>query len=226
MTDTAPQALRWENGVPVSARFDDPYYSRADGLAETRYVFLEGCGLPDAWQGRPAFQVAELGFGTGLNFCALLHLWRGEAADAARLNFTSFEKYPLARDDMAKALAVWPGIAAEVEALLDVYDPRGGVFDVGGVALELVIGDARAQLPEWRGEADAWFLDGFAPARNPALWEEALLSELALKTRTGGTLATYSAAGAVRRALQGCGLDVERRAGFGGKREMLVARKP
>lgn len=223
MTTDDPQALRWENDVPVSARFDDPYYSRADGLAETRHVFLAESGLPERWAGRSVFHIAELGFGTGLNLCALLHLWRrARPSKDARLVFTSFEKYPLDPADMARALAVWPEIAAEAEVLLKSYNPKGGIFALDDVTLELVIGDARQTLPRWEGCADAWFLDGFAPSRNPQLWETALLQNVATHSREGATVATYSAAGAVRRALQSVGFAMIKRSGYGGKREMLT----
>ena len=211
--------LRWEDGVPVSEAFDDPYYSRADGLAETHHVFLDGCGLPQRWQGRDRFCIAELGFGTGLNFCAAWHLWQ----ETGTLDFVSFERFPLGTDAIDRSLNVWPEITAERKALIAAWSPEGGMFDFGSARLRVIVGDARETLPGWDGTADAWFLDGFAPARNPEMWEPALLRAVAAKSAPGACLATYSAAGAVRRALAEAGFAVEKRAGFGTKREMVTA---
>lgn len=219
------QDLRWEDGVPVSSRFDDPYYSRADGLAESRYVFLGGNDLPARWRQGADFHIAELGFGTGLNFLAALSDWRA-AGMQGHLFFTSFERYPLSVEAIKQALSVWPEMTPIAEELLAVYTPEGGRFSLIDATLELITGDARSTLPQWTGGAQAWFLDGFAPSRNPELWEPALVMEAVRKSAPGASFATYSAAGAVRRALQDAGLTVERRKGYGTKREMLVARKP
>ena len=208
--------LAWRDGVPVAEAFGDPYYALADGLAEARHVFLAGNGLPDRL--RDGFRVAELGFGTGLNALALAAAWTGPG----RVAMTSFEAFPMARDDMARALRPFPLPAALRAALLDAWPtPR---VALGGVDLTVVFGDARETVPAWEGSADAWFLDGFAPARNPELWGEALIAEVARRTAPGGTFATYSAAGHVRRALDAAGFDVERCPGFGRKRHMSVGR--
>lgn len=219
--------LIWETGdLPVSARYADPYYSRVDGLAETRHVFLDGTGLPGAWAGREHFRVAELGFGTGLNFAATLALWRATAPPDARLDYTGFEIAPLAPEAMARALARWPELAAETAALLAVWPgAEGGTADLGRARLTLVTGDARKTLARWQGRADAWFLDGFAPARNPQMWEPALMAEVFAHAAPGARLATYSAAGHVRRALAAAGFRVRKIPGFGTKREMTVAER-
>lgn len=216
--------IGWRDGdIPVSTRFDDPYYSLENGLEETRYVFLSGNGLPDRFV--PGFSIAELGFGTGLNFLTTWQAWE-EAGGPAPLHFTSFEAFPLASVDMARALSAFPSLAAKAERLLEAEMPENGLLDFGGIRLEIVIGDARETLPRWAGEADAWYLDGFAPARNPELWEPGLLSEVFAHTRAGGTAATYTAAGAVRRSLAEAGFDVWRGPGFGRKRHMTHARRP
>jgi len=225
MSGDARQELTWDEGVPVSTRFDDPYYSRADGLAESRFVFLGGNDLPARWAGGCDFHIAELGFGTGLNLCAALVEWR-RAGIEGHLHFTSFERFPLSADEINRALSVWPEINHERDEILALYDPRGGGFDLKGATLELITGDARETVPGWGGRADAWFLDGFAPSRNPELWEPALIQSVAEHAAPGCTFATYSAAGAVRRGLQAAGLDVTRSPGFGTKREMLIAVKP
>lgn len=210
-----PPALDWRGGVPLSRRFDDPYYSLGDGLAETRHVFLGGNDLPGRF--RPGFRIAELGFGTGLNCIAALLSWRA-AGQAGRLAFTSFEASPLAPDDVLRALSAFPD-AAPLAGPLAAYlgGDRGALPDL---ALTLVTGDARRTLPGWAGRADAWFLDGFSPAKNPELWGPGLLAEVARHTAPGGSFATYTAAGAVRRALAEAGFAVARVSGFGTKRHM------
>jgi tRNA U34 5-methylaminomethyl-2-thiouridine-forming methyltransferase MnmC len=205
-------------GTPVSAVYDDPFFT--GGPAEVAHVFLAGNDLPARL--RPGFHVAELGFGTGLNLLVLMqHAGRGP------LRFTSFEALPMAPADMARALAPFdlPGTEALVAAWARASGPVRRL-GLPGVAAAVVIGDARTTLPAWDGKADAWFLDGFAPARNPELWEPALLAEVARHTAPGGTAATYSAAGHVRRALAAAGFVVERRPGYGRKRHMTVARAP
>ena len=226
MPSDAPDAkLRWEDGdLPVSERFDDPYYSRADGLAESRHVFLDGNALAERFAGvTGTFHIAELGFGTGLNMIAALALWR-ERAPPGRLHLTSFEKYPLPAADMARALACWPELAAISSELLGQWPARQ--LDFGTATLTLVEGDIAETLPGWPGPVDAWFLDGFAPARNPQMWTESVLQGVGRTARQGSTFATYSAAGFVRRGLQAAGFEVEKRPGYGSKREMLTGRKP
>lgn len=210
--------LRWEDGVPVSVRHDDPYYARADGLAETRHVFLDGNGLAARFRGAARFHVAELGFGTGLNCLAAWALWREMAAPGAVLRFTSFERDPMTPEERSRALSAFPELAGLAEALATGETP--------GLALEVIEDDARATLPTWTGIADAWFLDGFAPARNPDMWEPALLAAVHARTVPGGTFATYTAAGHVRRCLAAAGFEVARRPGFGSKREMLAGHRP
>jgi tRNA U34 5-methylaminomethyl-2-thiouridine-forming methyltransferase MnmC len=213
--------LEWRDGVPVSTRFADPYYSLEDGLAETRHVFLAGNGLPDRLH--PGFHVAELGIGTGLNPLALLALVRETGQGPVR--YTGFEAFPLSANDMRAALAAFPEVSDDAEALVAAWE-KGGPFSTPEVEATFVLGDARQTLPRWPHTADAWFLDGFAPARNPELWEPALLAEVARHTAPGGTAATYSAAGEVRRSLAAAGFEVERRAGYGRKRHMTAARLP
>ncbi len=206
-------------GVPVSARFGDPYFSLHGGLEETRHVFLAGNGLPGRF--RPGFHVAELGVGTGLNLIALWLMWRASGTPGP-LRYTGFEAFPMAPADRARALAAFPGLAAAAAEVVAGLDSGVARFAAEGLIAEIVTGDARATLPEWEGRADAWFLDGFAPAKNPELWEPGLLAQVAAHTAPGGSLASYSAAGRVRRALQAAGFRVERRPGFAGKRHMTT----
>ncbi len=208
--------------VPVSDQFDDPYYSLIGGLNETQHVFIAGNGLPDRFDA--PLHVAELGFGTGLNLLVTWDAWN-KSGCAAPLKFTSFEAFPMAKPDMAAALSAFPEIAPLAKIMLDRWDVTAGPVElVEGLTLEVIIGDAREMVPAWDGAADAWYLDGFSPAKNPALWEPALLAEVAKHTAPNGTAATYSAAGHVRQSLTAAGFDVSRIQGFGRKRHMTVAR--
>lgn len=203
--------LDWrEGGIPVSQQFNDPYFSLNGGLDETRHVFLAGNDLPQRLH--PGFHVAELGFGTGLNLLALAEI------AAQPIRFTSFEAYPMDLSQLAQAHAAFPELAALTAELRAGYAARR--FRVGQVQAEILIGDARDLLPHWDGAADAWFLDGFSPAKNPELWGEALMGEVGAHTAPGGTFATYSAAGHVRRALGAAGFAVTRAPGYAGKRHM------
>ncbi len=213
--------LDWAEGVPVARRFDDPYYSLQDGLAETRHVFLSGNDLPARFA--DGFHIAELGFGTGLNLLAAWQAWRA-AGVMGRLTYTSFEAFPLAPAALEKALSAFGELAPLAKELVAGWT-GGRSFLLGDqVAVTIVVGDARDTLPAWTGGADAWFLDGFSPAKNPQLWEPDLLRTVADKTNPDGTFATYTAAGHVRRALQAAGFDVQRKPGFGRKRHMTTGR--
>lgn len=214
--------LTWApGGVPVSQRFDDPFFSLEGGLAETGFVFHQGNDL--AARLRHGFHIAETGFGTGLNLLATAALWQGMARPGT-IRFTSFEAYPMAPADMARALAAFPDLAPLSALLLGHWAAGARVFDLSGVAVEVIEGDAGKTLPLWQGQADAWFLDGFAPARNPELWSAELMDQIARHTAPGGTFATYTAAGPVRRALDDAGFAVERLPGFGRKRHMTKGR--
>ncbi|MFJ6025071.1 tRNA (5-methylaminomethyl-2-thiouridine)(34)-methyltransferase MnmD [Brevundimonas sp. NPDC092305] len=220
-----------DDGAPRSGRFDDVYFSREDGLAETRAVFLEGCGLPEAWAGRSRFVVAELGFGTGLNIAALLDLWRRTRPRGGRLHVFSIEGFPLSREDAARALSAWPELADAAKALLDAWPPAAPGFhrlDLPGfdATLDLAIGDVEWALGQWSGRADAWFLDGFAPSTNPGMWSETVFQRIAALSAPGARVATFTVAGAVRRGLAAQGFNIEKRPGHGRKRERLEARLP
>ncbi|MDQ2089862.1 tRNA (5-methylaminomethyl-2-thiouridine)(34)-methyltransferase MnmD [Marimonas arenosa] len=217
-------SVEWRNGqVPVSTRFDDPYFSLENGLAETSHVFLDGNDLPARFH--DGFHVAELGFGTGLNLLATLWLWR-TTGQTGRLCYTSFEAFPMAATDMIAAQRAFPELAAFSGELAPFWQSGAPQFDLPDLHFEMIEGDARDTLPRWRGYADAWFLDGFSPAKNPELWEPALMAEVARHTAPGGTAATYTAAGFVRRGLTEAGFEVSRRPGFGRKRHMTQARMP
>ena len=229
--DRAPRLIWTDDGSPRSGRFDDIYFSREDGLAETRAVFLAGCGLPGAWAGRTRFCVGELGFGTGLNIAALLDLWRREGPPGARLEIFSVEAFPLARHEAARALAAWPELAEAAGALLDAWPAATSGFHrldlpAFNATLDLAVGDADRALSQWTGRADAWFLDGFAPSTNPGMWSDAVLDGIAARSAPDARVATFTVAGAVRRGLTARGFVVEKRPGHGRKRERLEARLP
>src|SRR5579872_4649340 len=207
------------DGLPRSRRYGDVYFSRAGGLAESRAVFLAGCGLPERWAGRRRFTVAELGFGTGLNVVALLALWRAHRPPEGQLSIFSVEAHPLTQAQARRALALWPELADVAEPVLARWPsgrPGFHRLDLAalGATLDVAVMEAGEALTAWDGVADAWFLDGFAPARNPAMWTPALMAQVAAKSAPGAVAATYTVAGEVRRALAAVGFAVERRPGF------------
>ena len=183
MSDQQDDLIWSDGGVPISGRFDDPYYSLEDGLAESRHVFFDGNQLPARFCDE--FSIAELGFGTGLNAAAALHGWRSAKIDGV-LNYTSFELCPLDAGAIERALSAFPSIA---DAAVDVARAVAGE-SLRDLRLTLIEGDARETVSAWPGRADAWFLDGFAPAKNPELWESGLLREVAMRTSPNGTFAT------------------------------------
>ncbi|MGI9477253.1 MAG: tRNA (5-methylaminomethyl-2-thiouridine)(34)-methyltransferase MnmD [Hyphomicrobiaceae bacterium] len=220
-------AISWEAGeTPVSRLFDDPYFAREDGRAETRHVFLAANGLPQRWQGRARFTIAELGFGSGLNFFETLATWQRAPGHCRDLTFATFERYPMTAEDLARALAPWPDLAPQVAHLLRNWPPPAGArrhripFD--GLMLDIRLGDANTALPAWGGSADAWYLDGFSPAKNPDLWRPELMADVYAHTAPGGTFATYTAAGHVRRGLRAAGFHVSKIPGYGRKRDSLA----
>lgn len=220
-----------EDGAPRSERFGDIYYSLQDGLSESRAVFFQGCGLPEAWTGRRSFSVLELGFGTGLNIVALLKLWAETRAPDAHLSIFSIEGFLMQRDEAGRALAAWPELAPYAEVLLAQWPKarRGFVrldFPQWGASLTLALMDVRAALEAWDSAADALFLDGFSPALNPDMWADDVLAALAAHARPGARLATFTVAGAVRRGLQAAGFEVRKMPGYGRKRERLEAHFP
>jgi tRNA 5-methylaminomethyl-2-thiouridine biosynthesis bifunctional protein len=228
--DASP--LVWnEDGLPRSRLYGDVYFSSADGLAETRAVFLTGCGMPAIFAGRDRLVVGELGFGTGLNIAALLDLWRREAPPTARLHIFSIEAHPISREDAARALAMWPELGEAATALLDAWPGQARGFHrldlpTFNATLDLAVMDVREALEAWDGAADAWFLDGFSPALNPAMWSEDILAAVAARSAPGAKAATFTVAGAVRRGLQAAGFEIAKRPGFGRKKDRLEAWLP
>jgi len=216
--------------MPYSRAFDDHFYCRSDGRLECGHVFLSGNDLPHRWRRGAPFRIAELGFGTGLNLCETWRQWRQTAPEGASLDFTSFERFPMARADIDRALAHWPEIERERTILTASWPDRpAGRVEIqlqANVRLTVVCGVALESLAAEQVAFDTWYLDGFAPARNPDMWSSELMAEVFRLTVPGGRFATYAAAGFVRRNLTAVGFSVERRPGFAGKREMLCGMKP
>jgi tRNA 5-methylaminomethyl-2-thiouridine biosynthesis bifunctional protein len=227
-----------ESGTPVADHFDDVYFSNDSGIDETQHVFVAGNDLAERWQQwrNPTFVIAETGFGTGLNFLVAMRAFNEfKAANPdhplRHLYFITTEKFPLPQQDMQRALEAFPALKAEADALSTLY-PMGleGChrlhFDSHSTTLDLWIGDVHELLPQWHspveGLIDAWFLDGFAPSKNPDMWTDALFSQMARLSKTGTTFGTFTAAGIVKRGLAGVGFTIKKRNGFGRKRDMLT----
>ena len=218
-----------DEGTPISETYGDIYHSAGGGHAQARHVFLAGNDLPARWQGRENFTILETGFGLGINFLATWLAWRNDLSRSTTLQFISLEKHPFSAVDLAVAHSVWPefaSLADDVQAHwpMLVAGEHRLELDGGRVILTLVFGDAVDTLPALEATVDAFYLDGFSPARNPDLWSSALCRSLARLADDGATLATWSVAGGVRQALIEAGFAVEKRPGFASKRQMLVGR--
>ena len=220
-----------EDGTPCSPDYRDVYHARAGAWAQAEHVFLRGNGLPQRWAGRRRFTVLETGFGLGNNFLATWQAWRAASQRPERLDFVSIEKHPLRRADLERAhrgrhapdaqplaealVRAWPALTPDIHIL---------PFDGGRVRLLLVFADIAAALPELVLQADAFFLDGFAPACNPQMWDARVLARLSRLAAPDATVATWSVAREVRDGLSAAGFTVERAPGFAGKRDMTVGR--
>jgi tRNA 5-methylaminomethyl-2-thiouridine biosynthesis bifunctional protein len=229
-TSSQQARLEWdEQGQPLSSQFADVYFSNENALAETRYVFLANNQLPERFAALTANQqlvIGETGFGTGLNFLCAWQLFEQHATATARLHFVSVEKYPLNCADMQRALALWPELAPYAEQLLAQYVAlhpgfQRLVFADGRIVLTLLIGDARELFGQLDAQVDAWFLDGFAPAKNPDMWTPELFAELARLSHASTTLGTFTSTGYVRRRLNEAGFKMKRVPGLGKKWEVL-----
>ena len=228
-----------EENTPVSDKFDDVYFSNQDGLAETHYVFLEGNQLWERWVNyqEAHFVIAETGFGTGLNFFAVTTLFREfrqkyPDSPLKRLYFTSFEKYPLPLDELQQAHLAYPQFSHLAQHLQQHWlNPIQGCyrFHFDETTLDLWFGDVAENLPQlgdyMNSKIDAWFLDGFAPSKNPDMWNEQLYQQMFRFTKLQGSFATFTAASAVRKGLENAGFNIKKRKGFGKKRECLSGQK-
>ena len=217
--------VSWHDGaVPISDKFDDSYYSLENGLLEANYVFLDGNDLKKRL--RHGFQIAELGFGTGLNFLATCAAWN-KLSKTGKFDFVSFEAYPLSRLDIQKAHIFFPELSEYAGALQDRWEEilKGDLVDFGFASLRVFIGDISNTLTKFNSKVDCWYLDGFAPSKNPEMWTDYILELVSLKTKHGGSFSTYTAAGHVRRSLELLGFEVIRQKGFSKKRHMIRGTK-
>ncbi|WP_417223843.1 bifunctional tRNA (5-methylaminomethyl-2-thiouridine)(34)-methyltransferase MnmD/FAD-dependent 5-carboxymethylaminomethyl-2-thiouridine(34) oxidoreductase MnmC [Amphritea sp.] len=219
--------LHWLADTPTSALFDDIYFSIDDGLAETKHVFLDNNQLTERFATTVSFTIAETGFGTGLNFLAAWKLFNEQSAADAKLHFISVEKYPITKSDLVKALALWPELSMFSEQLIVQYpSPSPGFhqlfFDDGRITLTLMLGDAVDCYRQLDAQVDAWFLDGFTPAKNPEMWCPELFQQVGRLSKPETTFSTFTCAGVVKRGMRDVGFTVKKVTGFGRKREMFV----
>jgi len=224
-----PVHLHWDGDQPRALEYEDVYFSAEDPRGEVQTVFLESNELPARFRYARRFAIGETGFGTGLNFFLTLDTWRQHAPPGAFLSYLSAEAHPLAPADLQRALRAQGISESDIAGLLEQYPPPvSGLhrihFPDDRVVLTLVYGDAAPEFARVRGKVDAWFLDGFTPSRNPALWNVAVFRQMARLSHAGTTLGTFTAAGQVRRDLIEAGFEVNRIPGFRGKRERLVGR--
>ena len=209
-----------------STQFDDIYFNPADGMGESQYVFLDGCDIPRAWQSVKNFHITELGFGTGLNFLLTLDAWLKHGAADGHLTYCGIDLYPLEPSVLRGLHQHWPHLPAA--ALRDHYPgTETGIhilYPAPNVTLMLMWGEALPMLQSIRQRQDCFYLDGFAPAKNPDMWRDDLYPELARLAKAGARVATFTAAGRVKRGLEKNGFHVTKTKGFGHKRERILAR--
>jgi tRNA 5-methylaminomethyl-2-thiouridine biosynthesis bifunctional protein len=228
MPALVPARLGFLEGVPYSETFGDVYHSAAGGLEQARHVFLQGNEVQRRWAGRERFVILETGFGLGLNFLATWQAWRRDPSHCGRLHYVAVEKHPFSLQDLRTLHARLPELKNEAAELHSCWPPllSGGhraELEQGQVILTLFFDDIRL-LRELRLQADAIYLDGFSPAKNPEMWSPQTLRAVSRLAAPGATAATWSVAGSVRTALEKTGFEVEKRPGFGTKKEMLVCR--
>ena len=223
-----PAQIDFSGPVPQAPAFGDVYHPHVGALAQARHVFLQGNGLPQRWRGRRRFVIVETGFGLGNNFLAAWDAWRQDAQRCERLVFVSVERHPPTHDDLRRAHvgSLLPELAAK---LVDAWPPltpnlHAIDFDGDRVTLLLAFGDVATMLPGLRASADAFFLDGFSPARNPGMWQPRVVKALGRIAAPGATLATWSAAHELRDSLVAAGFEVQLAGGIGGKRDITLAR--
>jgi len=210
-----------------SAVFDDIYFNPADGIGESRYVFLDGIGVPEVWAGRENFYITELGFGTGLNFLLTLDAWQKTASADMHLTYTGIDLYPLEKSQLENIYPAWPELKTPAQQLLEIY-PGTNVgmhicYPAPNVTLMLLWGEVLGMLRAMRRRQDAWYLDGFAPKKNPDMWRDELYPELERLSAPDARVATFTAAGVVKRGLENNSFTVTKTKGFAHKRERITA---
>lgn len=222
-------SIDWSDPLhPRSTRYGDLFASRSGALGQAEQVFLRGNGLPERWRGRRHFTVLETGFGLGNNFLATLAAWRRDPQRSERLFFLSLDAHPVSPEDLQRAHAASP-LRALADSLRAQWPPRVPGwhrldFEGGRAQLLLAFGDILDVLPQWQAEVDAFFLDGFAPRLNPAMWSRQALAPLSRLAASGATASTWSVAGELHAALRAAGFEPTKQPGFGAKAQMTVAR--
>lgn len=230
LTQCDPPQLDWSRpSTPAASDFGDIYFSTDGGLEETEAVFLKACGLPEGWQDRTRYTIGELGFGSGLNFLAAWRLWEARKPENGRLHFVSIEKYPFDAQQLQQALSAWPELETYSSQLIAQWPGRVKGFHrlhFGSVTLTLIHDDILNALDSLDARIDAWFLDGFSPAKNPDMWSATVMEKLADLSSPGARVGTFTVAGFVRQGLKDAGFIVEKKDGFGRKRHRLEATLP
>lgn len=226
-----PAQLEFDvQGTPISKTYQDIYHSADGGLDQARHVFIAGNRIKERWRNQALFTILETGFGLGLNFLATWQAWREDPDRCERLHFVSIEKHPFSASDLARLHQCWPELADQASELRAAWPPLAPgahrlLLNQGRVTLTLFLGDANGLLPRIVARANALYLDGFAPSKNPDLWSESLLRRLSRCCAPDATLATWTVAASVRKSLQDAGWELERSPGFGSKRDMLTGRR-
>lgn len=220
--------IRWEDGVPVSEEFDDVYFSKENGLEESRYVFLQGNKLEERWKNNNSnFTIIETGFGTGLNLLTSSLLWNKHNKNSGLLHYISIEKHPLAKEVIYKSNSDRESFTTILQELIEEYDSKtSSAIEIKlksqNILITLMFEDINTALPKIKTKADAWFLDGFSPSKNPGMWTDNLYQEMARLSKEKTTFSTFTSAGLVKRGLANNGFAVEKAKGFGKKRDMLT----
>ncbi|HRJ12268.1 MAG TPA: tRNA (5-methylaminomethyl-2-thiouridine)(34)-methyltransferase MnmD [Alphaproteobacteria bacterium] len=208
--------------------YDDIYFNADDGIGESEYVFLDGSGAPDIWRNITHFHITELGFGTGLNFLLTAQAWQKTASADAHLTYTGIDLHPFTKSKLQEVYAHWPDLSDVSEKLLAVYPgTEAGIhicYPVTNITLMLLWGEAMEMLQSMHRKQNLFYLDGFAPKKNPEMWRDEIYSELARLAAPNAFVTTFTAAGMVKRGLENAGFTVTKRKGFGNKRERITAK--
>ncbi len=226
LTVQRPQLNFNSDGIPCSALHDDPYFSLANPLEESQHVFLDSTNIPGRWK-NTHFTIAELGFGFGINFITTANAWIEQPRSNGQLHYISIEKYPVQPADLIKCYQQFNLSCSVTENLLKQYPlPVVGFHRIElrehNITLTLIFGEAIDCLEQCGFEADAWYLDGFSPSKNEVLWSDGIAHHVHRLTQLDGTLSTYSAASEIRKSFTNAGFDIEKKPGYGKKREILI----
>jgi len=235
--------IHWDSeGQPFSEDFNDVYFNTDSGIDESRFVYINPSRLQERWQQHQgSFTLLETGFGTGLNFILTWLEWIEFQANtdhqqdhqqqrfqekSNHLHYISIEKFPLNKDQIAQALSLFPQLKHLTDQLTAQYPLlikgfHSLQFKDEHLTLTLIFDDVSTALPMLNGPIDAWYLDGFAPAKNPDMWTDTLYSSMAQLSKENTSVATFTAAGDVRRSLSAAGFKLNKVSGFGMKREMM-----